>query len=116
VLGFAAGDSNGLVLGTFRVNALQNLAHLALAAGIVLGSRRYLRWAGVACLTLWLAGVIGLLDRVRVNAADNWLHLLLGLALLALLALTSREDLGDDLESDLGRRLASEVEPDRAPH
>ena len=40
--------------------------------------------AGIACLGLWLAGVTGLFDRLRVNAADNWLHLLLGLGLFAL--------------------------------
>ena len=64
---------------------------------------RFFGLGGIACLALWLAGVIGVLDGLPVNAADNWLHLLLGLGLLALLALTSREDLGDDLERDLGR-------------
>ena len=67
------------------------------------GARAFLGLGGIACLVLWLAGVTGVLDGLPVNAADNWLHLLLGLGLLALLALTSREDLGDDLERDLGR-------------
>lgn len=105
--------SRDLLFGTFRTGVLQNLVHLAFATGILLGARRYLTGAGIACLGLWLAGVTGLFDRLRVNAADNWLHLLLGLGLFALLALTGREDLGDDLERDLRWGLASQVEPDR---
>jgi len=70
------------------------------------------RLAGVLCLALWLVGVAGVLDQLPASPYDNWLKLLLGLGLLALSALTSRQDLGDDLERDLGRRLAAEVEPD----
>ena len=112
-LGFLLDASRDLLFGTFRLVVVLNLVHLVFAAGILLGARRYLAVAGIASLGLWLAGVIGLLDWLPVNPADNWLHLLLGLGLLALLALTSRKDLGDDLERDLRWGLASQVEPDR---
>ena len=88
------------------MSVLHNIVHLALGCGVLFartaaGARTFLGLGGIACLALWLAGVIGVLDGLPVNAADNWLHLLLGLGLP--LALTSREDLGDDLERDLGR-------------
>jgi uncharacterized protein DUF4383 len=122
VLGFVPGiTTKSMLFGTFRVSALHNLVHLALGAGIVLartsaGARSYLTGAGIAALALWLLGVSGLLDRLPANAADNWLHLLLGLGLLALLALASRQDLGHDLERDLGGGLAAEIEADRPAH
>jgi hypothetical protein len=107
-LRFVGRRSHAGLLGLFRVSVLHNLVHVVLGCGALLartarGARVFLRAGGIACLTLWLAGVIGVLDGLPVNAADNWLHLLFGLALFLVLALTSREDLGDDLERDLGR-------------
>jgi hypothetical protein len=76
----------------------------------------FLAGVGILCLALWLVGVAGVLDRLPASPTDNWVKLLLGLGLLALSMLTRRQDLGDDLERDLGRRLPAEVEPDRPVH
>jgi hypothetical protein len=76
----------------------------------------FLAGVGILCLALWLVGVAGVLDRLPASPTDNWVKLLLGLGLLALSVLTRRQDLGDDLERDLGRRLPAEVEPDRPVH
>lgn len=76
----------------------------------------FLADVGILCLALWLVGVAGVLDRLPASPTDNWVKLLLGLGLLALSMLTRRQDLGDDLERDLGRRLPAEVEPDRPVH
>jgi hypothetical protein len=76
----------------------------------------FLAGGGVLCLALWFVGVAGVLDRVPASPTDNWAKLLLGLGLLGLSALTRREDLGDDLERDLGRGLPTEVEPDGSVH
>jgi hypothetical protein len=109
-IGFAGHASQVRLLGVFQVSVLHNLLHLAFGCGILFartpaGARTFLLGGGFVYLTLWLVGVIGRLDGLPANPADNWLHLVLGLALLGLLALTSREDLGDDLERDLGRGL-----------
>jgi hypothetical protein len=76
----------------------------------------FLAGVGTLCLALWLVGVAGVLDRLPSSPTDNWVKLVLGLGLLALSALTRRQDLGDDLERDLGRGLPAEVETDRAAH
>lgn len=107
-LGFAGRDSQAKLLGLFRVSVLHNAVHVALGCGVLFArtparARAFLGLGGIALLALWLAGVIGVLDGLPGNAADNWLHLLFGLGLLALLALTSREDLGENLERDLRR-------------
>ena len=111
-LSFAGHASQVRLLGVFQVSVLHNLLHLAFGCGILLartpaGARTFLLGGGFVYLSLWLVGVIGRLDGLPANAADNWLHLVLGLALFGLLALTSRENLGDDLERDLGRGLAT---------
>ena len=120
-LGFAGRGSQARLLGHFQVSVLHNLVHLAFGCGVLLarttsGARAFLTGGGISCLALWFVGVAGGLDWLPVNPADNLLHLLFGLGLLAASALTSREDLGDDLERDLGRGLTAEVEPDRPVH
>ena len=87
-LGLAGDDSDARLLGTFQVSVLHNLVHVALGVALLLGARSRaaaaLTGGGIASLALWFAGVVGALDWLPVNAADNWLHLLLGLGLLAL--------------------------------
>ncbi|MFI7444905.1 DUF4383 domain-containing protein [Nonomuraea indica] len=87
------GTTPALLMGLFQVSILHNVVHLlfgiagVLAARSWRASRIYLVLGGVMYLMLWLFGM--LIDRtspvnfVPVNAADNWLHLLLGLGTIA---------------------------------
>ncbi|VXC34817.1 conserved membrane hypothetical protein [Arthrobacter sp. 9V] len=100
-LSFAGHDSDALLLGIFQVSILHNIVHLLFGvAGILMArtpgqSRNYLIGGGAVYLVLWIYGL--LIDQessanfVPVNNADNWLHLLLGVGMLALgLALSRR--------------------------
>jgi hypothetical protein len=88
-LGFAGHSTHAELFGRFRTGVLHDLVHVALGlAGLALartvaGARAYLRGAGVALLGLWLLGVAGWAAWLPVNAADNWLHFVLGAVLLA---------------------------------
>jgi len=100
-LSFAGHGSEALLLGIFQVSVLHNIVHLLFgAAGLAMArshsrSRSFLLYGGVAYLVLWLYGL--LIDHnsdanlVPVNEADNWLHLILGLAMIALAILLSRD-------------------------
>jgi len=91
---FANHHSAALLLGLFQVSVLHNLVHLLFGvAGLALsrtrpGARSYLVGGGVVYLLLWVHGLV--IDKespanvVPVNAADDWLHLLLGAGMLAL--------------------------------
>jgi hypothetical protein len=93
-LSFAGHDSGALLLGLFAVSVLHNLVHLAfgvvgfLLARTAPGARNYLIWGGVVYAVLWLYGL--LIDHgsdanfVPVNTADNWLHLVLAVGMIAL--------------------------------
>jgi hypothetical protein len=88
-LAFAGHDSNAKLLGVFQTSVLHNLIHIAFGIGILMartpeGARTYLIGGGVAYLAVWLIGVIGGLDWLPVNAADNWLHIVLGVGMIAL--------------------------------
>ncbi|XAS68114.1 DUF4383 domain-containing protein [Micrococcaceae bacterium Sec5.7] len=99
-LQFAGHDSGAMLLGLFQVSVLHNIVHLLFGvAGIALartaaGSRSYLLYGGIIYLVLWIYGLV--VDKesagnfVPLNGYDNWLHLLLGVAMIALaLILTS---------------------------
>ncbi|TRW88463.1 DUF4383 domain-containing protein [Mycolicibacterium sp. 018/SC-01/001] len=93
-LSFLGHHSGALLLGLFAVSILHNIVHLLFGvAGIafarsVVASRLYLIVGGVIYAVLWLYGLI--IDRdstmnfVPLNTADNWLHLILALGMLAL--------------------------------
>ncbi|MEW5810182.1 MAG: DUF4383 domain-containing protein [Actinomycetota bacterium] len=93
-LSFAGHHSGALLLGLFAVSILHNIVHLLFGvAGIALArtfnsARLYLIVGGVIYAVLWLYGLI--IDRgssmnfVPLNDADNWLHLILALGMLAL--------------------------------
>lgn len=89
-LSFAGHDRNAQLLGTFAVSGLLNLVHLAFGvAGVALArtagtARTYLLGGGAAALVLWLVGVVGVGGWIPANPADNWLHLVLGVAMVAL--------------------------------
>jgi len=95
-LSFAGHGSGAKLLGLFQVSILHNIVHLLFGlVGVALpktaeGARTYLVGGGVVYLVLWLIGVIGAADWIPVNTADNWLHLGLGVGMIALGYVTSR--------------------------
>lgn len=92
-LGFAGHDSHAMLLGLFQVSVLHNIVHVLFGvAGLALGrsagsARGYLVWGGAIYLVLFVYGLIfggeSAGNFVPVNAADNGLHLLLGIGMLA---------------------------------
>ena len=91
----AAGhESDAELLGVFQVSVLHNVVHLLFgAAGLALartasGARAFLLGGGAIYLVLWLYGLV--IDKtseanfVPLNAADDWLHFVLGLAMIGL--------------------------------
>ncbi|MER5334403.1 DUF4383 domain-containing protein [Micromonospora sp. NPDC002717] len=99
-LRFAGHESDAKLLGVFQVSVLHNIVHLLFGvAGLVLartvsGARTFLVGGGAIYLVLWLYGLV--VDHnsganfVPVNNADNWLHLFLGVGMIALGVLTTR--------------------------
>jgi hypothetical protein len=97
---FAGHNSEAKLLGIFQVSILHNIVHLLFGvAGLALartvsGARSYLIGGGAVYLVLWLYGLVidheSAANFVPVNSADNWLHLLLGLGMIALGFLTTR--------------------------
>ena len=96
----AGHESMAMLLGVFQVSVLHNVVHLLFGvAGLALsrthsGARTYLVGGGVVYLVLWVYGLV--IDQaseanfVPLNTADNWLHLLLGVGMIALGVLLSR--------------------------
>jgi hypothetical protein len=97
---FAGHESRAELLGVFQVSVLHNIVHLLFGvAGLAMArthtaARTYLVVGGVIYLALWVYGMVvdDMSDAnfVPVNDADDWLHLGLGLGMLALGALTWR--------------------------
>ncbi|MFF7856339.1 DUF4383 domain-containing protein [Streptomyces sp. NPDC007904] len=97
---FASHDSRAELLGLFQVSILHNLVHLAFGvAGLAMArtasaARTYLLAGGAIYLVLWLYGL--LIDHtsdanfVPLNTADDWLHFVLGLGMIALGVLLTR--------------------------
>jgi hypothetical protein len=97
---FASHDSGAELLGIFQISVLHNLVHLAFGiAGIAMsrtvpGARTFLMAGGAVYLVLWLYGMF--VDHgsganfVPLNTADNWLHFILGIGMIALGALLGR--------------------------
>lgn len=93
-ISFAGHHSDALLLGVFQVSVLHNIVHLLFGlAGLTLartapGARAYLIGGGAVYLVLWLYGLLISEDSsanfVPVNNADDWLHLFLGLGMIAL--------------------------------
>jgi Domain of unknown function (DUF4383) len=96
-LEFAGDDGTAELLGIFEVSVLHNIVHglfglagLALAA-TASGARTYLIGGGAIYLALFLLGIVGGADWIPANSADNWLHLLLGIGMIGLGVVTTRE-------------------------
>ncbi|WP_052273990.1 DUF4383 domain-containing protein [Arthrobacter sp. L77] len=98
---FAGHQSEALLLGIFQVSILHNIVHLLFGvAGLAMaktvsGARTYLLGGGVVYAILWIYGLI--IDRqsaanfVPVNSADNWLHFVLAVGMIALALILSRD-------------------------
>ncbi|MDN0198438.1 DUF4383 domain-containing protein [Streptomyces sp. S.PNR 29] len=96
---FASHDSGAELLGIFQVSILHNIVHLLFGiAGLALSrgyasARAFLIGGGAIYLVLWLYGLIVEqttdANFVPLNTADDWLHFVLGVGMIALgLALT----------------------------
>jgi hypothetical protein len=93
-LGFAGHGSGALLLGIFQVSILHNLVHLLYGvAGLAMartasGARSYLLYGGIVYLVLWLYGLFinkqSAANFVPLNTADDWLHFVLGVGMIAL--------------------------------
>jgi hypothetical protein len=100
-LGMAGPASDALLLGVFQVSILHNIVHLLFGvAGLLMGrtpvqARSYLLYGGVIYLVLWVYGLLighgTEANFVPVNTADNWLHFLLGVGMIGLALLLSRD-------------------------
>src|SRR5215217_2937755 len=98
-LAFAGPGSKAKLFDIFQVSVLHNAVHLVFGiAGLVMArthrqGRNFLIYGGVAYLFLWLYGLLMGDDLpanfLPENNADNWLHLALGLAMIALAVLLS---------------------------
>jgi uncharacterized protein DUF4383 len=100
-MGFAGHGSMAMLLGVFQVSILHNIVHLLFGvAGLAAarsagGSRNYLIVGGVIYLVLWIYGLLAgnsdsAANFVPVNTADNWLHFVLGIGMIALGVLLTR--------------------------
>ena len=93
-LSFAGHDSGAKLLGIFQTSILQNVVHLLFGlVGIAMarsweGARTFLIAGGVVYLVLFVYGLLAHGDSsanfIPVNSADNVLHVVFGVAMVAL--------------------------------
>ena len=91
---FAGHESDAMLLGIFQVSILHNIVHLLfgvvglLLARTAAGARNFLLGGGAVYLVLWLYGLVtdqaSNANFVPLNTADNWLHFVLGAAMVAI--------------------------------
>lgn len=99
---FAGHESEAMLLGVFQVSVLHNLVHLLFGvAGLALSrtassAASYLVVGGIVYLALFVYGLV--VDQgadanvVPLNDADNWLHLVLGIGMVALGVVLGKKD------------------------
>ncbi|MGZ5398524.1 MAG: DUF4383 domain-containing protein [Nocardioides sp.] len=105
-MGAAGHESDAKLLGIFEVSILHNIVHLLFGvAGLAMArtwdsARSYLIGGGIIYLVLWIYGLVvdhdSAANFVPVNDADNWLHFVLGVAMIALGFLLSKRDRDKD--------------------
>jgi hypothetical protein len=98
----AGEESEALLFGIFQVSVLHNIVHLLFGvAGVAFarsfdGSRNYLIWGGVVYAVLFVYGLFLSGDQpanfVPLNTADNWLHVVLAIGMVALGLVLGRRD------------------------
>ncbi|HEX5987720.1 MAG TPA: DUF4383 domain-containing protein [Nocardioides sp.] len=96
----AGHHSEAALLGIFQVSILHNVVHLLFGvAGLALArtasnAKAFLVGGGAAYLVLWLYGLVVDKDSsanfVPVNTADDWLHFVLGVGMVAVGLLLGR--------------------------
>jgi Domain of unknown function (DUF4383) len=95
-LEFAGEDGDAEIFGVFETSVLHNLIHGAFGlVGLALartwsGARTFLIGGGIIYVALWLIGLFGGLDWIPVNDPDDWLHFVLGIAMIGLGFATTR--------------------------
>ena len=99
---FASHESDAKLLGIFEVSILHNIVHLLFGvAGLAMArgwdsARTYLIGGGAVYLVLFIYGLVidheSAANFVPVNDADNWLHFVLGLGMIALGVVLSKRD------------------------
>ncbi|MGW0610222.1 DUF4383 domain-containing protein [Streptomyces sp. NPDC002788] len=97
---FASHESGAELLGVFQISILHNLVHLAFGlAGLALartaaGAYSYLLAGGAVYLVLWIYGLFVGHDSdanfIPLNTADDWLHFVLGIAMIGLALVLGR--------------------------
>lgn len=97
---FAGHHSEAMLMGIFQVSILHNVVHLLYGVvGVAvarsgIAAKHFLLWGGLVYLGLWLYGL--LIDKdsaanfVPLNTANDWLHLVLGVTMVALSFLPRR--------------------------
>jgi hypothetical protein len=94
---FSGRDSDAELFGIFQVSILLNIVHLLYGlVGIALattwdGARTFLIGGGVIFLLLWILGLIGGTNWIPTDAADDWLHFVLGVGMVGAGFLLGRE-------------------------
>ncbi|HET7129698.1 MAG TPA: DUF4383 domain-containing protein [Gaiellaceae bacterium] len=89
ILGFIPGvASHAQLLGEFRVSNLLNVVHLLLGAIAIVFARPI--DLALGSLGLWLVGVFAAGGWLSLDTAENWLHFVVGVGLLALTAVSGR--------------------------
>ena len=123
-LTFAGHHSDAALLGIFNVSILHNLVHLAFGvAGVTLSrtfnsARSYLIAGGAVYLALFVYGLVVDHDSpanfIPVNNGDNWLHLGLSVAMIAVGAALgrTRDDTGRPVGANKGAHVNT---PDARP-
>jgi len=96
-LDLAGDNGSSEMLGLFMVSWLHNTVHLGFGlAGLALAktfaeAQLYLIGGGIVYLALSLLGVFGAADWIPANDPDDWLHLVLGVGLIGLGVMTTRD-------------------------